>query len=184
MANSSLVSTDQPQKSTKLNCNSMRGVPPTSVWPRYGHRATRIANPIEIITMAGTHYTLSRDQIESKNPMDVIKTKACLRCTAVKPNTFTYFGKKLWQTRQNLTTTDICIACQKAKVSASMKAKWASKKLADHNYEAEGLRMARATYEANEAARKLAEDALKRKAEIAFEEGDDDAPGIKRITLG
>lgn len=132
--------------------------------------------------MPGTHYTLTREMVESKNPMELIPSKACNRCTTVKPNTFQYFGKKLWQTREHLTTTDVCIACQRAKVSESMRAKWASKKIEGRKYSEEALRMARAAYEASEAARKLAEEVANLPAVIAFEEDDDDAPGIKRIS--
>lgn len=123
--------------------------------------------------MAGTHYTLDRDRPENQNPMDLIKEKACGRCGTVKPNDFKFFGKKLFRTRKDLTTTDICITCQKEKVSASMRAKWKGRKGLEDGYQAEQLRMARTVYEANEAARL--------KAERVMQELLDDAPGVKRI---
>lgn len=107
--------------------------------------------------MPGTHYTLDRDKDSNKNPMDLIKEKACGRCHTVKPNDFRFFGKKLWKTRTDLTTNDICIVCQKAKVSQSMRDRWKSRKSADEAYEAERHRQARAVFEANEAIRKRRE---------------------------
>ena len=109
--------------------------------------------------MAGTHYTLDRDKVENQNPMDLVKEKPCRTCSTVKPNDFKNFGKKLWKTRYDLTTNDVCIACQKAKVSATMKNHWKSRKHADDVYHAEQLRMARTIYEANELARKQAVEA-------------------------
>lgn len=103
--------------------------------------------------MTGTHYTLDRDKVENQNPMELVKEKACLRCGTVKPNTFKFFGKKLWQTRVGLTTTDICCQCQKEKTSASMKAKWAERKQANTGYQEEQLRIAKALYEAQELAK-------------------------------
>ena len=120
-------------------------------------RTTRYATTPGATTMTGTHYTLDRDKDENKNPMDVVKEKACLRCGTVKPNTFKFFGKKLWQTRVGLTTTDICCQCQKERTSASMKAKWAERKQKNAGYQEERLRMARAQYEAQELARAQAE---------------------------
>lgn len=107
--------------------------------------------------MIGTHYTLDRDRDENKNPMDLIKEKACLRCGTVKPNDFRFFGKKLWKTRFNLTTTDICCQCQKEKTSASMRARWAERKQETADYQEEKLRMARAQYEAQELAKAQSE---------------------------
>lgn len=125
--------------------------------------------------MPGTHYTLDRDRPENQNPMDLVKEKACERCGTVKPNDFRNFGKKLWKTRHDLTTTDVCIACQKKKVSDSMKAKWKSRKGLDEGYQAEQLRMARTIYEASEAA--------KAKAEKAAQEDAERNPGVKRLDL-
>lgn len=92
--------------------------------------------------MTGTHYTLDRDKPENQNPMDLVKEKACGRCGTVKPNDFKHYGKKLWKTRHDLTTTDICIGCQKAKVSASMKARWAERKGEVSGFIDEAVRMA------------------------------------------
>lgn len=136
--------------------------------------------------MTGTHYTLDRDRDENKNPMDLIKEKACGRCGTVKPNTFKFFGKKLWRTRFSLTTTDICCQCQREKTSASMKAKWVERKQLNTGYQEEQLRMARTLYEAQELSKaqtiadtlstqKLAEEAKPL-------DGDDDG-GIKPISL-
>lgn len=93
--------------------------------------------------MAGTHYTLDRDKPENQHPMAAYKQKPCGRCGTVKPNTFEYFGKKLWKSRTDLTTTDICIQCQKDKVSASMKARWAARKGEIAGAAEEAVRMAR-----------------------------------------
>jgi uncharacterized protein YukE len=136
----------------------------------------RYANPKGVTPMAGTHYTLDRDRVENKNPMDLIKEKACERCGTVKPNDFQFFGKKLWKTRHDLTTNDVCLACQRQKVSDSMKARWKARKGADKRYEDEQLRMARTVQEAN--------DALKAKAEkiSALEEAEKN-PGVKRLDL-
>lgn len=124
--------------------------------------------------MPGTHYTLDRDKLENQNPMDLVKEKACGRCDTVKPNNFKYFGKKLWKTRHDLTTNDVCIVCQKAKVSASMRAKWASRKGTDAAYDEERLRMARTTFEAAEAA--------KNKAQAAVDEDLDYNPDVKPVS--
>lgn len=103
--------------------------------------------------MTGTHYTLDRDKDENQNPMDRIKEKACRTCGTVKPNNFSFFGKKLWKTRIDLTTNDVCLVCQKAKTAASMKAKWAARKQENANYDAERTRVAMATYVAQERAK-------------------------------
>lgn len=136
--------------------------------------------------MPGTHYTLDRDKVENKNPMDLVKEKACDRCGTVKPNTFKFFGKKLWQTRIGLTTTDICRQCQREKTSASMKAKWAARKQETADYQEEKLRMARAQYEATELARAQSEAytlAQQTKAEEVKPLDMDDGEGIKPLTL-
>ena len=136
--------------------------------------------------MTGTHYTLDRDRVENKNPMDVIKEKACGRCDTVKPNTFKFFGKKLWQTRSNLTTTDICCQCQKERTSASMKAKWAERKQETAEYQEERLRMAKAQYEAAELAKAQSEAytlAQQAKAEEVKLLDVDEDDGIKPISL-
>lgn len=122
--------------------------------------------------MTGTHYILDRDRPENQNPMDLIKEKACRTCGTVKPNDFKNFGKKLWKTRHDLTTNEVCNACQKAKVSASMKEKWKGRKVAGHDYEVESLRMARSIHEAME---------CRLKAQAAVDVDLDDTPGIKRI---
>ena len=136
--------------------------------------------------MTGTHYTLDRDRDENKNPMDRIKEKACRTCGTVKPNTFSFFGKKLWKTRVNLTTTDVCIACQKAKTSASMKAKWAARKQETVEYDAERTRMAQAQYEAQERARSQSEaDTISAQAKAVepLPLDGDESEGIKPISL-
>lgn len=125
--------------------------------------------------MSGTHYTLDRDRPENQNPMDLVKEKACRRCQVVRPNNFQYFGKKLWRTRHDFTTNEVCIVCQKAKVSESMKAKWQSRKVVGHDYEAEQVRMARALNEANEA--------IRAKAEAAAREDAERNPGVRRLEL-
>jgi hypothetical protein len=107
--------------------------------------------------MAGTHYILDRDRDDNKNPMELIKEKPCRTCKVTKPNTFQFFGKKLWKTRYTLTTNEVCIACQKAKVSATMKDRWRQRKTSDSAYEAEQLRMAQALVEENERRRIEAE---------------------------
>lgn len=136
--------------------------------------------------MTGTHYTLDRDKDENRNPMDVVKEKACGRCGTVKPNDFKFFGKKLWKTRFDLTTTDICCQCQKEKTSASMKARWAERKQETADYQEEKLRMARAQYEAQELAKAQAEAytlATQAKAvEVKPLDGEED-DGIKPISL-
>lgn len=136
--------------------------------------------------MTGTHYTLDRDRDENQNPMDRIKEKACRTCGTVKPNTFKFFGKKLWKTRVDLTTNEVCLACQKAKTSATMKAKWAARKQENDEYTQERVRMARAAHEAQELA-KAQETADTLSAQAKAEErlpldGDDDEV-IKPISL-
>ena len=136
--------------------------------------------------MTGTHYTLDRDRDENKNPMDRIQEKACRTCGTVKPNTFQFFGKKLWKTRVDLTTNEVCIVCQKAKTSASMKAKWATRKQENAEYDAERARMAQATFEAQARARAQFEaDTLSAqvKAVEPLPLDDDEVEGIKPISL-
>jgi hypothetical protein len=136
--------------------------------------------------MTGTHYTLDRDRDDNKNPMDRIKEKACRTCGTVKPNTFSFFGKKLWKTRVDLTTNEVCLACQKAKTSASMKAKWAARKQETAEYWAEQDRMARAANEAQERARAQSEaDTISAQVKavepLPLDKDDDD--GIRPISL-
>lgn len=136
--------------------------------------------------MTGTHYTLDRDRDENKNPMDRIKEKACRTCGTVKPNTFSFFGKKLWKTRVDLTTNEVCLLCQKAKTSASMKAKWAARKQETAEYDAERTRMAQAQFEAQERARAQSEaDAISAQAKAVepLPLDGDESEGIKPISL-
>lgn len=147
---------------------------------------TRYAAPIEVIPMTGTHYTLDRDRDESKNPMERIKEKACRTCGTVKPNTFSFFGKKLWKTRVDLTTNDVCIACQKAKTSASMRVKWQQKKQENADYHAERERMAKAAFEAAELVKAQSEAdtiSAQTKAVEPLPLDDDEAAGIRPISL-
>lgn len=66
--------------------------------------------------MAGSQYTLDRDRV---NPMIAKPEKACLRCKAVKPNTFEHFPKKLWRTRHETTTTGVCKQCKSAALAGT-----------------------------------------------------------------
>lgn len=75
--------------------------------------------------MSGSHYTLQRDLI---NPMDEVKEKACAKCKVVKPNTFKYFGKKLWRTRHEHTTLDVCKQCRNSNISSAMRKLWEHRK--------------------------------------------------------
>lgn len=136
--------------------------------------------------MTGTHYTLDRDRDENKNPMDRIKEKACRTCGTVKPNTFLFFGKKLWKTRVDLTTNEVCLACQKAKTSASMKAKWQQKKQENADYAAERERMARAAFEAAELAKAQSQaDTLAAQTQTVepLPLDEDESVGIRPISL-
>lgn len=133
--------------------------------------------------MPGTHYILDRDRPENQNPMDRFKEKACGRCGTVKPNTFQFFGKKLWRTRHDLTTTDICMACQKAKVSQSMKDRWKARKSKDENFENEQTRMAFAQAQANEQAKIVAMKAPDPEAEVVKPLDEPEDHEIKPLTL-
>ena len=122
--------------------------------------------------MAGTHYTLSRD---TPHPMTLLKEKACRTCGITKPNTFDFFSKKLWMTRDQFTTLDVCRDCQRAKVSQGMRNTWERKATERAQFHAHQTELAAAAAQA-------ATVAAAQQSALAAELADED-PTITPIPL-
>lgn len=71
----------------------------------------------------GCCHTLPPLQRDVPNPMAETASKPCRRCGRELPNGFDHFPAKLWRSRDELTTADVCLECRREKLSATLRLK-------------------------------------------------------------